>query len=408
MRTGIHRLTERFVERQTKPGVYSDGGGLYLRVSSPTAKQWVFRYKLNKHSHNMSLGPTHTFSLEEARAKALAQRKLKYEGIDPIAARRTAIPAGTKRTFGQVAEEYISAKAREWTYVRAADDWRSSLKRHAPLFLAMPVEQITRHEVLALLEPLWPTEKHKIAKQLQFRIEAILGYATVKGYRSGENPARWKNYLDKVLLAPAKVKAVANRKALPWADMPALVARLHQADTLAALAIEFIILTGARVGEVIKLGKTKPGLQWDWIDRAANTVTFPASVMRKNKRPHRVPLSDRCLAILDVAGKHRSNHDDRVFPISEAPIRKLWDQLAPDYDLHGCRSTLTDWLRDEGGIADKEVRDKCIAHYAGSATDKAYNRSDLLELRRPAMQAWADYCAGIEHDANVVQLPARA
>ena len=393
-RTGMYHLKERKIERhEYGAGMHADGGGLYLRVADGGSQQYVFRYKMGKKSGKVGLGPTRLYTLEEARAKAKEFSRMKREGITPPKTRQH---VAQQLTFNAVAEQYIVVKAPEWTYAAQADDWRSAFKKYAPKFMELPVATITRQDVLALLEPIWPTEQHKIAKLLQYRIEAILDFATVKEYRSGENPARWKHFLDKVLKAPAKVKAITGRASIPWQDMPALVANLRHADTLAAMAAEFVILTGARFGEVIKMG-TKPGLQWDWIDMTGPceapgpTVTFPAAVM-KNRVAHRVPLSDRCLAILERAGDVRSNKDGRVFPMSETPIRKLWEHLAPDYDLHGCRSTMTDCMRDHLGIADKDVRDKCIAHYEGSKTDKAYNRSDLLKLRRPAMQAWATYC----------------
>src|SRR5262245_38591880 len=295
-----------------KPGMHADGGGLYLQVTAGGAS-WIYRYMLNGRAREMGLGPLALFSLQEARAKALDARRLRHGGIDPIEARRAArqqarLDAAKAITFRQCAESYIQAHRAGWRNGKHAAQWEATLATYAePIIGALPVQAVETALVMKIIEPLWAT-KPETASRLRGRIESILDWASAREYRAGENPARWRGHLDKLLPARSKVRRVEHHAALPYADLPGFTISLREQGGIAARALEFLILTAARTGEVI-------GARWNEIDLLDKTWIVPAARM-KAQREHRVSLSARALAILSEtqAVRQSESADTFVFP----------------------------------------------------------------------------------------------
>ena len=283
------RLTALKVTRAKRPGMYPDGGGLYLQVSTHGAS-WVYRYMLHGRARTMGLGPLALYGLAEARAKALDARRLRHEGIDPIEARHAQavqqrLAAAREMTFRQCAARLIEAMRPSWrSHVHAAQ-WETTLATYAdPVIGTLPVASIDTTLVLRALEPIWAT-KPETASRLRGRIEAVLDWATARGYRQGENPARWRGHLDKLLPARTKVARVEHHAALRWAELPSFLLALREQQGPAARALEFAILTAARSGEV-------RGARWSEIDLINKVWAIPARRM-KGGREHRIPLAPR-------------------------------------------------------------------------------------------------------------------
>ncbi len=267
--------------------MHGDGGGLYLQISPSGAKSWVFRYMLRGKARTMGLGACHTISLAEARQKALECRKLCRDGANPIDLRHQerAEKVGTGLpTFAECAELYIQAHESGWRNAKHVGQWRSSLETYAgPVFGNLPVNQIDLGLVVRVLEPIW-TQKTETASRVRGRIESVLDWAAVRGYRSGDNPARWRGHLEALLPARSRVRSVRHHTALPYAELPAFVTELRKRDAPAALAMQFLILTAARTGEII-------GADWTEINLEQRIWIVPAERMKAG-REHRVPLSD--------------------------------------------------------------------------------------------------------------------
>ena len=270
----INRLTALTVTRTKKPGMYPDGGGLYLQVTKTGAKSWVYRFMLNGRARHMGLGPLNAVSLAEARVKATEARRLRVAGVDPISARKAEITqanleSGRAISFKIAAEKYIEAHQPGWRNAKHAAQWASSLETYAyPVLGALPVQGIDTGLVMKVLEPIW-TKKTETASRVRGRIESILGWATVSGYRLGDNPARWRNHLDNLLPKRSKVQKVKHYPALPYDEIGAFMATLRDREAVAALALEFTILTAARTGEAIgarlDIEQSDPGAGHDQI-----------------------------------------------------------------------------------------------------------------------------------------------
>jgi integrase len=307
----IEKLTALRAEREKRPGMYGDGGGLYLRVTEDGAKNWVFRFMLNGRPRWMGMGPLHTVSLAEARKRAGEHRLRRHDGIDPIEARRAErlkaqLEAAKAITFKGCAESYIKAHRAGWRNGKHAAQWEATLATYAePIIGKLSVQAIDTALVLKVLEPIW-TKKPETAGRVRGRIEAVLDWARVRGYRTGENPARWKGHLDHLLPARGKVRKVEHHAALPYPELPGFLVALREQEGIAARALEFTMLTSARTGEVI-------GAHWNEINFLDRTWTVPATRMKAG-REHRVPLSARALAILEEMQAHRHADDGFVFP----------------------------------------------------------------------------------------------
>jgi integrase len=409
------RLTAMKVEKTKEPGMYPDGGGLYLRITPQGTKNWVLRFMLDRRPRWMGLGPFPLYGLQEARAKALEARRKRHEGIDPIEARRSErvqqrLEAAQAITFKQCAEAYINAHRAGWRNGKHSRQWGATLSTYAyPVIGALPVQAIDTGLVLKVLEPIWAT-KPETASRLRGRLESILDFAKVRGYRDSENPARWRGHLDKLLPARSRVRQVGHHAALPYTELPTFLLALREREAVAARALEFLILTAARTGEVI-------GLRWSEIDLLDKVWTVPAGRMKAH-REHRVPLSARALAILQEmqAASHSDNPDAFVFPgpkpgkpLSNMAFLMLLRRMGQaNLTVHGFRSSFRDWAAERTNFP-SEVAEMALAHAVGSKVEAAYRRGDLFEKRRRLMQQWATYCnvaPAQERQGNVTPLRA--
>jgi integrase len=376
-----------------KTTLLADGNGLYLRIGPTGSKSWLLRYMAGRKSHDMGLGSLALVGLREAREHALQQRRLlRLEGIDPIAKRRAArqaaiIEAASAMTFKSCAEAYIAAHKAGWKNPKHAAQWPSTLQTYVyPIFGDLPVQAVDVGLVTKAIEPIWST-KPETASRVRGRIESVLDWATVRGYREGENPARWRGHLEKLLPARRKVAAVEHHAALPYPELPTFMGDLRLREGLAARALEFAILTAARTGEVL-------GARWSEVDLDGRLWTVPANRMKAG-REHRVPLSDAALAIL--SGLDRTG--DLVFPgqrrdrsLSNMALLMLLRRVGrDDLTAHGFRSTFSDWCAEQTNFP-SEVREMALAHTVGDKVEAAYRRGDLFEKRRQLAEAWGRYC----------------
>jgi integrase len=401
-------LSAREVATKTKPGTYFDGHGLALRVGPTGAKSWIFRYTGGDGKrHDLGLGPTHTVSLAEARELALQARKTRRQDKDPLTEKREArrqsrVAVAKAMSFADAAEAYIESHMAGWRDPRSALQWRASLRDHVnPIIGALPVDAIDTGLIMQCLTPIWTT-RTETASRVRGRIESVLDWARVAGYHEGENPARWKAHLENMLPQKRKVRPIKHHAALEHSQIAAFVGELRQQDGIAARALEFVILTACRVGEVI-------GARWSEIDRAAKVWTIPPERM-KAAQAHRVPLSEEAIAIIETMAAFR-RADDYLFPgltagrpISASALRLVMDRIGAGATTHGMRACFRSWCADSG-IA-RELAEQCLAHATGNAVEAAYNRTDLLERRRPIMAAWARFCASPDSGAVVVPIAA--
>ena len=331
--------------------MYADGGGLYLRVTHSGTKNWVFRFMLNGRPRWMGVGPLHTIGLAEARNRAAGFRLQRHDGVDPIERRRAErlearLDAAKAMTFKECAAMYIASHRAGWRNPKHAAQWQATLATYAePVIGGLSVQAVDTALVLKVLEPIWTT-KPETAGRVRGRIESILDWAKVRGYRAGENPARWRGHLDKLLPARSKVRRVEHHAALPYAELPSFLVSLREQEGIAARALEFAILTAARTGEII-------GAQWSEMDLLDKTWTLPAARMKAG-REHRVPLSARALAILQEMQPHRQAEDAFVFPggkngrpLSNMAFLMLLRRMGRgDLTAHGFRSTFRDWAAE--------------------------------------------------------------
>ena len=390
----LHKLTQADL-RRTTPGLYADGGNLYLQVAvngDSVARSWIFRFAIDGKRREMGLGAVHTFGLKDARAKAAELRKLVYEGRDPIAerdAQRAALAAATAKrmTFDECVASYSRAHSPKWS-AKHAYQWGSAMTRFAsPVLGKLPVDIIDVSFVVRVLEPIWH-ERPEVASRLRGAIESVLAWATVRQFRSGDNPARWTNHLEELLPSRREILPVEHFAALAYRDVPGLIAKLRERSGIVGRALEFLILTASRSGEVL-------GARWDEIGLAERVWTVPAERM-KSRREHRVPLCDRALAILNEMKLYRRN--GFVFPserrenLGESPMRELLKRLGYKATIHGMRSAFRDWAGEQTNFA-REVCEAALAHAIGNKVEQAYRRGDALEKRRRLMEAWADFCS---------------
>jgi integrase len=387
------RLTAISLRRRRDPGLYPDGAGLYLQVTETGTQSWILKFTLKGHARQMGLGPTSLVSLADARRRRDDAQRLLLDGVDPIEARRSArqatqLAAVKVVTFKEAATAYISAHETEWRNSRHARQWPETLSAYVyPTLGLLPVQTIDTALVLKVLEPIWATIP-ETASRVRGRIESVLNWASARGYRSGENPARWRGHLDNLLPARDKVQKVKHHPALPYPEIGPFMATLRQEETIPARALEFLILTAARSGEV-------HGARWDEIDLDARLWTVPGDRMKGGKE-HRVPLSDAAVVVLEQMWPLQH---DLVFPgarngrmPSKAPFDLLRRMGRDDLTAHGFRSTFRDWAAEVTHFPNEMV-EMALAHAVGSKVEAAYRRGDMFEKRRRLMADWADYCA---------------
>jgi integrase len=394
----INRLSHRKVETLKEPGMYSDGGGLYLQVTQGSdrtpRKSWLFRYAVAGRERQMGLGPLSDVPLAEARDRALAAREMRRAGKHPIAEREAAraeasLVTAKTMSFDECATAYIAAHRAGWRNIKHASQWTNTVATYcSPVFGKLPVQLVNVGLVMKAIEPLWAT-KPETAGRVRGRIERILDWAKVRGYRDGENPARWRGHLDHLLPARGKVRRVRHHAALPYAEIPAFVTALRGRDAVAARALEFAILTAARTGEVL-------GAKWSEIDLDARVWTIPAERMKAG-REHRVPLADRAIEIIRHMMTAKQNehifHGDRRSTLSNMSLLMLLRRMdRNDITTHGFRSTFRDWVAEQTDCP-SAVAEMALAHSIGNAVEAAYRRGDMLDKRRPLMARWEKYCA---------------
>jgi integrase len=403
----IGRLTALKVERLAKPGMHADGGGLYLRITPRGARNWVLRYMLNGRPRWMGLGPLALYGLAEARARALDARRKRHDGIDPIDARRAdrarhRLEVAKSITFQECAEMYIASHKAGWRNEKHKYQWPATLQAYAyPVFGALPVQAVDTALMLKVLEPIW-ANKSETASRVRQRIENVLDFAKVRGYREGENPARWRGHLDKLLPARSRVRQVEHLAALPYSDLPLFLANLRKRDAFAARGLEFLILTAARTNEVI-------GARWSEIDLLDKTWTIPADRM-KALREHRVPLSPPALALLQVMQTAGLTNDINAYvfpgpragkPLSNMAFLMLLRRMGiVDLTVHGFRATFKTWASERTSIQN-EIVEAALAHIVGDKVEQAYRRTDMFEKRRRLMQQWATFCTAEPIPRNV-------
>lgn len=379
--------------RRGKRGRLRVSPNLYLQTARTGTSTWVVMYRLDGRNRAMGLGNARLITLARAREKALEARRLLAEGIDPITARdgertQARLDAAKSVTFADCATRYIEAHRAGWRNPKHAAQWQATVATYAfPVFGSLPVQQIDVALIMQALEPIWSTLPATAAR-VRGRVEAILDWATARGYRTGDNPARWKGHLDKLLPKSTKVRRVKHHTALPYRDLPAFLATLRQRVGITPRALEFVILTAARTSEAI-------GAKWDEIDLAERIWIIPGTRM-KSGREHRVPLSDRVVELLRALPRIDGN--DFVFPgnkpkhgLNDASLLKLLRDAGASFVPHGFRSSFRDWAAEVTNFP-REVAELALAHTVGNAVEQAYRRSDLFDKRRRLMDAWAAYC----------------
>jgi len=422
----INLLTAQSVKR-AGAGMHCDGRGLYLNVTSASARSWVLRYTFDGRQRYLGLGSAHDIPLARARELAEEARALRAKGIDPLEHRReqsgehtvATTPAGL--TFRQCAERFIAIHEPTWRNPVHRQQWKSTLATYAyPVLGDLPVQSVNTALVLGVLEPIW-TEKNETASRLRSRIEAVLDWATPE-HREGPNPAVWRVLRGK-LPSRKQVRKMHPRRhhpALPYDEIAGFMADLRSRDSLSARALEFLILTAARTGDVV--GATRGE-----INLAARAWTIPGSRMKAGK-DHRVPLCARAIEIIRDLGE--GDPAKLVFtidggPLSENTLGKMVQVMNPARIRaglplyvdphqrnaaivpHGFRSTFRDWVAEVSDFP-RELAEAALAHTVGDETEAAYQRGDLFEKRRKLMDAWAAFCDGPSAGGVVVSLRGRA
>lgn len=394
------------VKRLSRPGNHNVGGvaGLLLQVTESGARSWVLRAVVGQKRRDIGLGGYPDVTLEQARERARQARDLIRQGIDPVSerkARREALikEQANQMTFQKAAMEAYKVKSKEFRNAKHRADWISSLERYAfPIIGQISVADVDVGHIQKVLEPIW-YDKTETATRLRQRLEQVLSWASAAKKRSGENPARWKENLEHILSAPTKIRKVEHYRALPWQEAGGFMAELREREGLSARALEFIILTASRSGEV-RLAT------WDEIDLDNKLWTIPAERM-KAKRKHTVPLSADAIRILKAlprfAGSDYVFTSPRGGALSDMSVSAVTRRMGVDAVPHGFRSNFKDWARNCTRYAD-EVSELALAHVNNDATRAAYARDELLPQRVRLMSEWAKYLRTPAKSAEVVAI----
>jgi len=377
----LHKLSARAVATLSKPGRHSDGGGLYLNLTGSGARSWVFMWKVAGRRREIGLGSLRDVTLAKARDRAAEARRLLADGLDPLAARTKP----RTMTFGEAADALVESMSPSWRNEKHRAQWRMTLTAYCSPIRTLPVADLTTEDVLQVLRPIWLT-KSETASRLRGRIERVFDFAKARGMRSGENPARWRGHLDAVLPRRQKLTR-GHHKAMPFDEVPQFIDRLRGMEGVAPRALEFLILTAGRTGEVL-------GAKWDEIDLANRIWTVPATRMKAG-REHRVPLTSRALAIL--ADLHVLRTSEYVFPglkrgrpLSNMALEAVLRRVNVEATVHGFRSAFRDWAGERTHFP-RELAEAALAHLVGDAVERAYRRGDALEKRRQLMSVWTDF-----------------
>jgi integrase len=401
-------LTLKKVAKLSKPGRHLDGHNLYLQVSPSATKSWLLRYERDGRERWMGLGPLHTFNLAEARERARKARQLLADGIDPLDSRkaerdRQAKEAAKSKKFATVAQEYYDAHESSWSNRSWRRQFTATMRDYVyPVIGSLPVAEVDEPLILKILTPIWK-EKTVTAKRVRNRIAAVLDFAAAAKYRTGTNPARWEGHLEHLLAAPEKLAPVKHHAALPYVEVAAFLSELRAQPGIAARALEFLIMTATRTGEVANA-------TWSEINLRDKVWVIPAERMKAAKE-HRVPLSEPALALL----RELPREGEYVFignrtgaPISWIAMWRTLRRLRQSITVHGFRSTFRDWAAERTNYPNHVV-EQALAHSVGNAVERAYRRGDLFEKRRRLMSDWARYCSTprAADTGNIVALQVR-
>jgi integrase len=399
MKRVLGKLSAARVAKLAKRGRYSDGGGLWLQVSKWDTKAWVFRWERESRERMMGLGATGTVTLANARERARRCRLMVLDGVDPIE-QRTAersqrrVEAAKSATFQECAEQYVASHRAAWRNAKHAEQWESTLRRFAfPVFGNVSVNAIDTTLMIRVLEPIW-RKTPETGSRVRGRIESVLDWATVRGFRAGDNPARWRGHLSKLFPSRRKVRATRHHPALAYGEVPGFMIELRERHGAAARALEFLILTGARTGEVL-------GAAWREVDPGARIWTVPAS-RTKTGREHRQPLTDAAMCALGTPG----HPETPLFPVGRTAILEIMRAMRPGCVPHGFRSSFRDWAAERTNFP-QEVCETALGHLVGDAVQRAYRRGDLFDKRRRLMDAWAGFCAKPAAGADVLPMGRR-
>ena len=399
-----NKLNVKQVEALKLPGIYSDGGNLYLRIRPKKSKQakdagsetaamgsksWLFIHGTEKNRVELGLGSFYDVPLAKAREKAAAMRELVLEGRDPREARpQQMVKTEPTMTFGKFAMKWLDDVEDGFSNPKHRAQWRSTIKTYAAKILEMPIADVATEHVLEILKPIWLT-KAETAGRVRQRIERVLDAAKVAGLYKGENPARGRGHLDLMLPKRGRTE-VRHHAALPFRDMPKFMTELADRPGIAAQALQFTILTAARSGE-------SRGMTWAELDLDAKVWTIPGDRM-KARETHQVPLPDAAVALINAVKPDEPKPGGIVFPaprggqMSDMTMAAVLKRMGRgDLTVHGMRSTFRDWAGDRTEY-ERETVELALAHQIGSATERAYRRSRALEKRRLLMEDWAAYC----------------
>ncbi|HVZ46591.1 MAG TPA: integrase arm-type DNA-binding domain-containing protein [Ramlibacter sp.] len=389
----LAKLTAMQVQHFTKPGNYGDGGGLYLQINPQGRKSWIFRYELFGRERYMGLGPLHSVGLADARVAAREARRCLLDKVDPLEKKRQEVEKqrsdqARELPFDACAKQYIEAHGDVWRSAKHRQQWENTLRTYAsPHFGSVNARKIDTDLVLKALAPIWAS-RTETATRVRERIERVLAWAATRGYRDGENPARWTGHLEWLLPAPSKLKKVKHHAALPFSEIGAFFKALRTQEGVAAQALEFTILTACRTNEVL-------GASWSEVDLVNCVWTVPAERMKAG-RVHRVPLGDATVKLL----RAQIGLDAVVvFPgtkkgarLSAMAMPTVLQRLQrDDLTVHGFRSTFRDWAAEVTDYPG-DLAEIALAHTVGTAVENAYRRSDLFEWRRRLMADWAAWC----------------
>lgn len=383
-----NKLNVKQVESLKEVGVYGDGGGLYLRIRK-SGRSWFFIGTLNGKRIELGLGPALDITLARAREKAAEARVACLEGIDPRDLwNKARKPSAPKKTFGDFAREFVADIEGGFKNPKHRQQWRNTLDSYGEPMKDVPIDEVATEHVLMCVQSIW-LEKPETASRVRGRIERVLDAAKAKDLRTGENPARFRGHLDVLLPKRSKAK-VKHHAALPFAKMPEFVTALKARNGVAAKALQFLILTAARSGEV-------RGMSWGEVDLDAKLWTVPAGRMKAGEA-HEVPLPDAAVSVLHAVHEDGLRPDDVVFPaprggsLSDMTLSAVLRRMGhDDITVHGMRSAFRDWAGDATKF-ERETIELALAHTVGSAVERAYRRGRALDKRREVMEAWAAYC----------------
>jgi integrase len=392
MARGINRLTIKGAAALKEPGLHADGGGLYLNIKASGAKSWLYIYHFQrgdkKKRREKGLGSFNVVSLDEARTKRDAARRLLAEGKDPLEVREQSdeVP-----TFGAVATELVDTLEVGWKNEKHKSQWRRTLETYCAPIWTRPVDQVATPDLVEILKPMW-ADKPETASRLRARIERVLDAAKVNGHRSGENPARWRGHLQLILPGRTRGAGVRHHPAMPWEQVPDFVKGLKHRVSTAARALEFLIHTAARTSEVLKAN-------WREVDMDAKLWAIPADRMKMG-REHVVPLTEPALVVLRAMAVCGTEADAPIFPngkgkhLSPMSMEMLLRRMqCDDYTVHGMRSSFRDWAGDKTHFP-REVAEAALAHIVGNKAEQAYRRGTALAKRRELMEAWSAFVSG--------------